>query len=86
VLENLTNIRERVTHRKGEGQRRLHSWSFAQFHAFLFYKAEARGIQVVKISKSTPGIPRRPVRAVGIKPAIIVVLKASSFVVGVNTA
>ena len=49
VLENLTNIRERVTHRKGEGQRRLHSWSFAQFQAFLFYKAEARGIQVVKI-------------------------------------
>src|SRR6266567_1797222 len=49
VLENLTNIRERVSHRKGEGQRRLHSWSFAQFHAFLSYKAEARGIQVVKI-------------------------------------
>jgi len=49
VLENLTNIRERVTHRQGEGQRRLHSWSFAQFQAFLSYKAEARGIQVVKI-------------------------------------
>lgn len=49
VLENLTNIRERVTQRKGEGQRRMHSWSFAQFHAFLSYKAEARGIQVVTI-------------------------------------
>jgi IS605 OrfB family transposase len=49
VLENLTNIRERVTHRKGEGQRRMHSWSFAQFHAFLVYKAEARGIRVEKI-------------------------------------
>ncbi len=49
VLENLTNIRERVTHRKGEGQRRMHSWSFAQFHAFLAYKAEARGIRVEKI-------------------------------------
>lgn len=49
VLENLRNIRERVTHRKGEGQRRMHCWSFAQFHAFLTYKAEARGIEVVKI-------------------------------------
>lgn len=49
VLENLSNIRERVTHRKGEGQRRMHSWSFAQLHAFTAYKAEARGIQVVKV-------------------------------------
>jgi putative transposase len=49
VLENLTNIRERVTHRKGEGQRRMHSWSFAQFHSFLSYKAEAQGITVVKV-------------------------------------
>lgn len=49
VLENLTNIRERVTHRKGEGQRRMHSWSFAQFHSFLHYKAEARCITVVKV-------------------------------------
>jgi len=49
VLENLTDIRDRVTHKKGEGQRRMHSWSFAQFHAFLSYKAQAKGIQVVKI-------------------------------------
>lgn len=49
VLENLTNIRERVTHRRGEGQRRMHSWSFAQLHSFTAYKAEARGIQVVKV-------------------------------------
>lgn len=49
VLENLANIRERVTHRKGEGQRRMHSWSFAQLHLFVAYKAEARGIQVVKV-------------------------------------
>ncbi len=49
VLENLTDIRERVTHKKGEGQRRLHSWSFAQFHRFLSYKAQARGIAVVKV-------------------------------------
>jgi putative transposase len=55
VLENLTNIRE--TSKMGRGKlnknvvnkRRMHSWSFAQFHAFLSYKAEARGIAVVKI-------------------------------------
>ena len=49
VLENLTNMRERVTHRKGEEQRRMHSWSYAQFHCFLSYKAEARGMQVVNV-------------------------------------
>jgi putative transposase len=49
VLENLSNIRERVTHKKGEGQRRMHSWSFAQFWSFTAYKAETRGIQVVKV-------------------------------------
>ena len=49
VLENLTNIRDHVTHRKGEGQRRMHSWSFAQFHSFVSYKAQAKGIVVVKI-------------------------------------
>jgi len=49
VLENLTNSGERVTHRKGEGQRRMHSWSFAQFQSFTGYKAEARGMHVEKI-------------------------------------
>lgn len=49
VLENLTNIRERVTHKKGEGQRRMHSWSFAQFQSFLTYKGEAQGMAVVKV-------------------------------------
>ena len=49
VLENLTDIRERVTHRTGERQRRLHSWSFAQLLSFLSYKAEARGIAVTRI-------------------------------------
>jgi putative transposase len=29
VLENLTNIRDHVQHRKGIGQRRMHGWSFA---------------------------------------------------------
>lgn len=55
VLENLTHIRE--TSRMGRGKqgknvenkRRLHSWSFAQLYAFVAYKAEARGIQVVKV-------------------------------------
>jgi IS605 OrfB family transposase len=50
VLENLTYIRDRATMQKHtENQRRLHSWSFAQFHSFLTYKAQERGIQVVKI-------------------------------------
>ncbi|GHO52011.1 RNA-guided endonuclease InsQ/TnpB family protein [Ktedonobacter robiniae] len=49
VLENLTHIRSRTRMRKGEGQRRLHSWSFAQFHAFLSYKAQEKGIDVVKV-------------------------------------
>src|SRR6266567_3758066 len=49
VLENLTDIRERVANKKGEGQRRMHSWSFAQFFGFVTYKAEARGIEVTRI-------------------------------------
>lgn len=49
VLENLTNIRERATHRKGEGQRRMHSWSFAQLYAFVEYKAQAKGCEVVRV-------------------------------------
>ena len=32
-----------------ENKRRLHSWSFAQLYSFLEYKAEARGIEVVKV-------------------------------------
>lgn len=49
VLENLSDIRERVTHKKGEGQRRMHSWSFAQLWSFTTYKAEACGVQVVRV-------------------------------------
>jgi IS605 OrfB family transposase len=55
VLENLTNIGESSKIGRGkkdknvESKRRLHSWSFAQFHSFLAYKAEARGMQVVKV-------------------------------------
>lgn len=55
VLENLTNIRETSKIGRGKGgkntetKRRMHSWSFAQFHSFLAYKAEARGMTVVKV-------------------------------------
>jgi putative transposase len=55
VFENLTNIRE--TSKMGRGKknknvankRKLHSWSFAQLYDFTVYKAQARGIRVVKI-------------------------------------
>nr|BBH87242.1 transposase [Thermosporothrix sp. COM3] len=50
VVENLTHIRSRARmKKKTETQRRLHSWSFAQFHAFLTYKAQEKGIRVVKV-------------------------------------
>ncbi len=47
AVENLTNIRTRVTAKKANGsQRRLHSWSFASLRACIAYKAEGRGIRV----------------------------------------
>jgi putative transposase len=49
VVENLTNIRRRVRARRGEANRRLHSWSFAQLKGFLEYKAEAKGCRVVGV-------------------------------------
>ena len=55
VLENLKNLRETSTMGRGkknknvDNKRRLHSWSFAQLYSFVQYKAEARGIAVVKI-------------------------------------
>lgn len=55
VLENLTHIRDTSKMGRGkqnknvENKRRLHSWSFAQLYSFVAYKAEARGIQVVKV-------------------------------------
>jgi putative transposase len=56
VLENLKNIRDtskmgcgKKNSKKRENKRRLHSWSFAQLYSFVEYKAEARGIHVVKI-------------------------------------
>jgi putative transposase len=55
VLENLKNIRDTSKMGRGKGnknvdnKRRLHSWSFAQLYSFVEYKAQARGIRVVKI-------------------------------------
>ncbi len=55
VLENLKDIRVTSTIGRGKNtknvltKRRFHSWSFAQFHGFLSYKAAWHGIQVVKI-------------------------------------
>ncbi len=55
VLENLKNIRETSKIGRGkknknvDNKRKLHSWSFAQFYSFISYKAEAHGMQVVKV-------------------------------------
>jgi putative transposase len=56
VLENLKNIRDtsklgrgKKASPKRDNKRRLHSWSFAQLYSFVEYKAQARGIRVVKI-------------------------------------
>ena len=45
AFEDLTNIRGRAKMKKAQ-RRRLHGWSFAQFQAFVSYKAEARGIAI----------------------------------------
>ena len=45
VFEDLTNIRGRAKMRKAQ-RRRLHGWSFAQFQAFVTYKAEGKGVKV----------------------------------------
>ncbi len=49
VIENLTNIRQRVKATKGDARRRLHAWSFAQLAGFLTYKAEMAGLRVVGV-------------------------------------
>ena len=45
AFEDLTNIRGRAKMKKAQ-RRRMHGWSFAQFQAFVTYKAEARGIVI----------------------------------------
>lgn len=48
VLEELTGIRDRCRHRKG--QRGLfHRWSFFQLRSFLAYKAEQQAIRVLAV-------------------------------------
>jgi len=50
VLENLTDIRQRVrAKRQTQTKRRLHSWSFAQLTSFLTYKAEERRLTVARV-------------------------------------
>jgi putative transposase len=50
VLEDLTDIRSHAkTRKKSQTARRLHSWSFAQFRAFLSYKAQEARMKVVAI-------------------------------------
>lgn len=49
VVENLTNIRARVTTRKGQQARRIHGWSFDQCRQFITYKAEERGCTVAGV-------------------------------------
>jgi putative transposase len=53
VSENLTHLRANSKSggkgKKKDTKRRLHSWSFAQFQSFLVYKAQERGISVIKI-------------------------------------
>lgn len=45
VLEDLTDIRDRVKGKKKQ-KRRLHSWSFSQLQQFIEYKALEKGISV----------------------------------------
>ena len=48
AIEELTGIRDRCKHRKQ--QRGLfHSWSFAQLGAFMAYKAERKGILLIRV-------------------------------------
>jgi putative transposase len=46
VMENLTNIRERVKGRRKQ-RRAMSNWSFSQLQGFLAYKATWKGIDVV---------------------------------------
>jgi putative transposase len=55
VLENLSNIRETSKIGRGKNNKnvankqRMHSWSFAQLYSCVQYKAERKGISVIKI-------------------------------------
>lgn len=49
VIENLREITERTEQKGRASRRRHHAWSFNQLQGFLAYKAEERGMCVVKI-------------------------------------
>ncbi|HEY3232385.1 MAG TPA: transposase [Roseiflexaceae bacterium] len=50
ILENLTDIRKRVTaKRRTQTKRRMHSWPFASLKSKVEYKAEERGCRVVAV-------------------------------------
>lgn len=48
VLEDLTNIRDRITVRKGQRSKQ-HNWSFRQFREFLVYKAQRAGVPLLLV-------------------------------------
>ncbi len=50
ALENLKNIRSRVTVRGKRQRRVLHSWGFFQLRAFIAYKAALAGVRVTLVN------------------------------------
>jgi putative transposase len=55
VLEDLTNIRERIRAKKRE-RSRLHRWPFRQLQQFVAYKAENAGIEVMYVDPAYTSI------------------------------
>jgi putative transposase len=49
VLEHLRGITERTEQQGRASRRRHHAWSFHPFHGLVAYKAEERGMRVVKV-------------------------------------
>jgi IS605 OrfB family transposase len=52
ALEDLTDIRDRITARGYDARNRLSGWSFGQFREFLEYKAKLAGVPVVIVDPS----------------------------------
>jgi IS605 OrfB family transposase len=50
ALENLKNIRTRITVRGKRQRRVLHSWGFLQLRAFIAYKAALAGVRVTLVN------------------------------------
>jgi len=49
IIEELTNIRKRIKGNK-RMRSRLHRWSWHQLQQFLEYKAQAKGIEVIRVN------------------------------------